>query len=497
MSETKVYVEIIEGSCRGQRFEFEEQDTFMIGRAPDCHCVVVGDNTFSRHHLFLEINGSNVMLKDLGSLNGTLVNGRRIYAGRGKGIDPSEAEPSLPEGLRDGDRIDAGKNVMILHIPTPAVCVDCGAEIAGKDKKACEFVNGAYLCLACRKREEDKNRPEKPRKAEVKPAEVRMNPKQREVAEQDPGAVVQELLRGFLELKIPRGDGPEIRGYTDLSKIGEGGFGVVYKAKRQRDGKTVAIKTMLQTRKPDKTKLLLFEREKEIIGQLRHPNIVRSESAGLWGDIHFIEMDFVNGGSIWDMMQDGKSAIDLNTAAPLILQMLEGLAYAHEAELVVTTTKGKKKQTGVIHRDLKPPNVLLARENGRVVAQLSDFGLAKAFGAAGCTQGSLSQSGRTCGSPPYMAPEHLTNYRYVKPATDVFEMAATIFHILTAQPVRSIPRGRDPFRCVLEEPIRRLSDHMRACPKGVSQVIDRALAVNPKDRYENGREFLKAMRKVL
>lgn len=496
MNDSQVSIDITEGSCKGQRFTFEEQDAFMIGRAADCRCMIKGDDTFSRHHLILEINGPNVTLKDLGSLNGTLVNGRRIYDGRGEDVDPAKAEPSRPEGLRDGDRIEAGKNVMILRIAAPAVCVDCGAEIAGKDKKACEFVNGSYLCLLCRKREEEKNRPGKPRE-EIRPAEIRMNPEQREVAELNPGAVVEDLLREFLNLQGAEGATPEIQGYADLTKIGEGGFGAVYKAKRVRDGRIVAIKTMLQTRKPDKMNLLLFEREKEIIVQLKHPNIVRSESAGTWNDIHFIEMDYVTGGSIWDMMQAGQRAIDLKTAAPFILQMLEGLAYAHEAEIIITTAKGKTKQTGVIHRDLKPPNVLLARENGKLVAQLTDFGLAKAFGAAGCTQGSLSQAGTSCGSPPYMAPEHLTNYKHVKPATDVFEMAATIFHILTGQLVRSCGPGRDPFKCVLEEPLRRIKDHLSGCPKGLGPVMDRALARDPKDRYANGREFLAAMRKAL
>lgn len=495
MSDNQVCIEVIEGSCKGQRINFAEQDTFMIGRAPDCRCVVKGDNTFSRHHLFLEINQANVTLKDLGSLNGTLVNGRLIYAGRGKDIDPEKAEPSQPVGLHDGDQIQAGNNLMILRISAPAVCVDCAAEIPDEDKKACEFVNGAYLCLGCRKREEEKNKPGRPK--EEKPADLRMNPRQREQAERHPAAVLDAMLLEFLNLRGAQSATPEIHGYTDLKKIGEGGFGVVYKARRICDGKIVAIKTMLQTRRPDQRKLLLFDREKEIISQLKHPNIVRSESAGIWNDIHFIEMDFVEGGSIWDLMKAGSQSIELKTAAPLILNMLEGLAYAHEVEVVVTTKKGKEKQKGVVHRDIKPPNVLLARENGKLVAKLSDFGLAKAFGAAGFTQGSLTQTGTTCGSPLYMALEHLVDYRDVRPPTDVFEMAATIFHMLTGQPIRSLGQGRDPFKCVLENPPRRLKDHLSKCPKALSTVMDCALAVDPKDRHANGRGFLEAMKKAL
>jgi eukaryotic-like serine/threonine-protein kinase len=497
MTQAQVAIEVTEGSCRGQRFEFEEQDSFMIGRGPDCKCVVQNDNTFSRHHLFLEINQSNVVLKDLGSLNGTKVNGKPIYTGRGKSVDPSEADASAPIGLRDGDRIEAGNNVMVLRIIAPVTCVDCEAVIAEQDKKACEFVNGTYLCLACRKREEEKEAAKKNAPAAAKPKpELKMNPMQRQAADRDPAAVVDELLRAFMQQQGTPGAPMTIKGYNNFTEIGRGGFGAVYKAQREQDGQWVAIKTMLQTRRPERMKMLLFDREKEIVSQLKHPNIVASEVSGVWDDIHYIEMEFVDGGSLHDLMNKGRSAIPLKTAAPLILQMLEGLAYAHDVEVEVTTRNGKQKQRGVVHRDLKPPNVLLSRSNGTLTAKLTDFGLAKAFGAAGFTMGAITKTGTACGSPPYMAPEHLVNYRMVKPPTDVYELAATIFHMLTGQFIRPM-LGRDPFKCVLEEPARRLKDCLPGCPAGLNEVMERALAPKPQDRYPNGREMLAAMKSAL
>jgi serine/threonine protein kinase len=259
------------------------------------------------------------------------------------------------------------------------------------------------------------------------------------------------------------------------------------------------IKTMLQTRKPPRVQMLLFDREKEIAVQLMHPNVVRAERAGAWNEIHFIEMEFMDGGSVWDLMTGGTRALPLDRAAPIILQALEGLAYAHEASVSVTTDKGKKTQRGVIHRDLKPPNILLTHQGGRVVAKLSDFGLAKSFAAAGCTQGSLSQSqaGSFCGSPCYMAPEHICNYKYVKPPTDVFEMAATFFHMLTGRPVWPLGPGKDIFKVILESEPLRLKDHLPSCPKPLAQVFDRALARDPAERPASGQELLDAMRKVL
>lgn len=492
----KVRLKVIEGSCKGRVFDFEEQDGFTIGRAPDCRCVVEGDPTFSRHHLLLEINQGNVILKDLGSLNGTCVDGVDIQ-GRDRSVAPEDAEPSKPIPLRDGARIQAGKIVMRLEIEGPAVCVDCGEDIPASEKKACEFINATYLCQACRNRENERNRRAAGR--EKKPEEVRMNREQREKADQNPAEVADALLREFLDLQNNRNGGPTIRGYKNLKKIGEGGFGLVYKAERVSDGATVALKTLLQTRKPPRKQAMLFDREKEIATQLVHPNIVRNADAGVWNDIHFIEMEFMEAGSVFDLMEKGAKIIPLRDAAPIMLQCLEGLAYAHEAKVTVNTTKGPKTVTGVIHRDLKPPNILLTRKNGQLVAKLSDFGLAKAFAAAGCTQGSLSQSmaGSFCGSPPFMAPEHLANYKYVKPTTDVFEMAATFFTMLTGQFVWPLKKGQDPIKVILESKPRRLADTLPDCSTKLCTVFDHAMARDPKRRYAKGREFLEGMKHAL
>lgn len=491
----KVSLKVIEGSCKGQTFDFEEQDNFTIGRAPECRCVVKGDQTFSRHHLLLEINQGNVILKDLGSLNGTRIDGMDIK-GRDHCVSPEDAKPSKPVPLRDGARIEAGSNVMVLQIEGPAICVDCGKEIPASEKKACEFINATYLCLTCRKREDERNR-RAARREEKKPEDVKMNVEQRRKADENPAEVANALLLEFLALQKKEKDTPEIRGYKNLKKIGEGGFGLAYKATRVSDGEVVALKTMLQTRKPPRKQAMLFVREKEIVTQLDHTHIVRCADAGVWNDIHFIEMEFMEAGNVFDLMSEGRKAISMNDASPIMLQCLEGLAYAHEVKVTVNTAKGRKTCTGVIHRDLKPPNILLTRKNGKLIAKLADFGLAKAFAAAGCTQGSLSEAGSFCGSPPFMAPEHLANYKYVKPTTDVFEMAATFFNMITGQFVWPMKKGRDPIRVILESRPRRLADSLPGCTKKLAEVFDRAMALDPKSRYANGREFLKAMKKAL
>ena len=147
---------------------------------------------------------------------------------------------------------------MILHIDGPAICVDCGKEIPAAQKKACEFINATYLCEACRNPEDEKNR-RLAHGEKKKPEEIKMNREQQARADENLGEVVDALPHEFLHLQAT----PEIRGYTHLEKIGQGGFGLVYKARRVSDGETVALKTMLQTRKPPKRLALFFEREKE------------------------------------------------------------------------------------------------------------------------------------------------------------------------------------------------------------------------------------------
>ena len=492
MKNRKVYIDMIDGPMKGARFLFRDQDTFMIGRSGDCTLTIKEDSTLSRHHMLIEVNESGVLIRDLGSLNGTKVNGRLIYSSKDRDVKDAPA----PEILKDGDSVEAGANVMILHIEQPVFCTDCGREIPAAEKKLYEFIDNSYLCYECRQKQGNLDLS---RDFDVarRPTHISIPEEICDLGEENPAKVLEELLRDYLKSQDQSEGSPQIQGYADLEILGEGGYGVVYKSRRVKDNKIVAVKTLLQTRKPGKRKIMMFEREKEIAAQLIHPNIVRCESAGIWNDIHFIEMEYIAGGSLWQLMEQGHRCIPLADAIPLILGILEGLAYAHDVEVYVTTDEGKVKQGGIVHRDIKPSNILLDKHESGVVAKLSDFGLAKAFGAAGCTPGLLSRTGTTCGSPLYMAPEHLTNFKYVKAAADVFELAATIFYMLTGQPIRPIRQEQDPFKSVLEDHPRRIRDYLDNCPEGLSEIMDCALAYEEKERFANGREFLKAFKEII
>jgi eukaryotic-like serine/threonine-protein kinase len=153
---------------------------------------------------------------------------------------------------------------------------------------------------------------------------------------------------------------------------------------------------------------------------------------------------------------------------------------------------------GVVPRDLKPPNILLQRRAGRQVAKIGDYGLAKAFQTAGMTKGQITRpAGGFAGSLHYMAREHVTEYKYLKPVTDVFELAATFFHMLTGRTVwPPAPQDR-MLKVILERSPLRLRDHFEGAPQKLYQAMDKALALEPTQRFQDGAEFLQAMREAL
>lgn len=497
----QVRLKVLSGPTEKSEYVFEEAGGFTFGRSSDCTCVMPeNDDTFSRHHFILEINPPTVALKDLGSLNGTYVNGTK-YGGRAMEVAPKDAKIGPAVDLRDSDKVTAGKFELEIVIDAPTLCVDCGLEIPREKRKAAEFVGGTYLCDGCRKKDADR---QKAKRLGVvigqrsgKPQPPLLNVDQRKRAEDDPAVVIRELFAALL--KLPDNERPaEVQGYRDLKEIGRGGFGVVYAATRISDGQRVALKTLLQTRKPPPRQVAIFERELEIAPQLRHPNVVRCERAGKWNDVHFLEMEFVDGGSVFDLMNSRHGRVPLADAAPIMIDALNGLAYAHTAPLTVTTKKGSTSTRGVVHRDLKPPNILLSGAKGRRIAKVADFGLAKAFSEAGMTKGAITASvGSFCGTLPYIAPEHLTNYRYLEPSTDVFEVAATFYHMLTGHMVWPMQPGVEPIRTIMEAKITPIERHLPSFPRTLATIFAQALSRDESHRFEDAGAMLKAMKTAL
>jgi serine/threonine-protein kinase len=243
-----------------------------------------------------------------------------------------------------------------------------------------------------------------------------------------------------------------------LDKLGEGGMGVVYRARYVVDNRHVAVK-LLPPDVANATILSRFERELEILKTLRHPNIVRSFGGTCEGNQRFYAMELVEGGTL-DKLLEERGKFSAEVAVQFALQMASGLAYAHER--------------GIVHRDVKPGNFLLTTA-GKL--KLSDFGLATVEAAT-----KITAAGKTMGTFPYMAPEQIRGRPPVSPQTDLYALGCVIFEMLTG---RTPFTGETPAEVMhkhLDTRPPRVAEFVADCPMGLESLVRDLLQKEPADR---------------
>jgi eukaryotic-like serine/threonine-protein kinase len=426
--QSRVRLEIVDGPLKGKKFEFAEHDTFVFGRAPDCHAHLPEDTYVSRHHFILEVNPPLARVRDLGSLNATHVNNRKC-GGREKGETPEEgAKRKYPAvDLNHGDRIRVGDTVMAVTIEHAKVQPDESAQVREQLARLIFEVN----------------------------------------------APKQKKAERFIE--------QQIGGYIVEKELGRGGFGAAYLARRMKDNQRIALKVMLSQVAVDKSNLEQFLREIRNVSSLKHPNIVQIFDFGSTEGIFYFAMEWCEGGGVDTLMAQHNGKLPLQWAKPIILQSLNALAHAHAK--------------GFVHRDLKPSNILLSSAQNNVVAKLSDFGLAKSFEKAGLS--GLTLTGNYAGTPYFLPREQITNFKYVKPVSDVWSMGATIYNMLTGTFPYSFSKERDPIDIILNDNIVPIWQRDKTLPINLCAVLDNALEKKAKDRYQTAAEMLAAIKQAL
>jgi serine/threonine protein kinase len=256
-----------------------------------------------------------------------------------------------------------------------------------------------------------------------------------------------------------------------LSLIGRGAMGVVYKARDPYIGRLVAVKRIsLSDLIPDEQKAEFKERffiEARAAGGLRHPNIVTIHDVDEADGAPFMAMEFVEGGSLAKLMKE-RGVLPVDQAVAIVRQVALGLAYAHER--------------GVIHRDIKPDNILMD-QGGRAV--ITDFG------AAHLTTSELTRTGEVLGTPHYMSPEQVVGDA-IDGRSDLFSLGVVFYLLLT---------GRRPFKgdtitsvCyhIVHSPPEPVPGTLPLAEKTAS-ILRRALAKNREDRFQSGLEFAEAL----
>jgi len=266
-----------------------------------------------------------------------------------------------------------------------------------------------------------------------------------------------------------------IEGYELLKKLGEGGMGAVYLARQKSMDRLVALKILRRNLARNQDFVGRFVREARLAGKLDHENLVRALDVGESGDYHYLAMEYVDGRNLSALLRE-KGVLPEKEALELVLQVARALEYADSHK--------------IIHRDIKPDNIMLTADG---VAKLTDLGLAKQTGS----ETHITQTGVMVGTPHYVSPEQARGEQDVDIRGDIYSLGATLYRLVT---------GSTPFEGSTAAVV--MTKHLNEEPPpprevnpnvshNTSRIIYRAMAKNREVRYQTPAELIADLRAVL
>jgi serine/threonine-protein kinase len=429
----RVTLNVVAGPQTGRTFSFDQHDTFMIGRSEDAQFCLPHDRFFSRHHCLIEIAPPQAFLRDLGSTNGTFVNGLRVETAH----------------LKAGDRIQGGETVLEVAVASdysepstpgqpyaektePSIitvpCLNCG--IPAKAESSRPDAKLSYVCEDCREK-------------------LKKNPQ-------------------------------PIPGYEMMRILGQGGMGSVMLARNTRDGRAVAIKTLLPEVAVSDQSLKRFMREIEVASSLQHKNIVSYIEHGTHNGIVYLVTEYVQGMDASRLAKARGGKLSYQEVVKIMEQTLAALDFAHGL--------------GFVHRDIKEQNILVDGTFPNYVAKLTDFGLSKSYKQTGMS--GVTMVGDVAGTIAYMPPEQVRDFKEVRPPSDIYACGMTAYSLLTGAHALDIsPKAgiSETVKAIFEKPIIPITSRIPEVPLKVAAVIETALAKQTDLRWRTAGEMRDAL----
>src|SRR6267143_4194813 len=266
--------------------------------------------------------------------------------------------------------------------------------------------------------------------------------------------------------------------YRVKGELGRGGMGAVYLAEQPGLGREVAIKELILSAVADPVALKRFMQEAQVMARTSHPNLVQVHDLEQIGDANYIVLEFVRGKSLRDALNQG--VLPLPQTFAIMHGVLQALDYAHKR--------------AIVHRDMKPENVLLSDEGDVKVA---DFGIARLMDDSGAGS-TATKTGTTVGTPQYMSPEQVASSK-VDGRSDLYSAGIMFYELVAGQPPFTASEADGPFTLMakhVQAPPKPPSVHRPGLDPELEHVILKALSKRPEDRFQTGQEFDEAMSRV-
>ncbi len=278
-------------------------------------------------------------------------------------------------------------------------------------------------------------------------------------------AIYQKKSRGLL-----------IGNYVILDKLGQGGMGVVFKARHRRLGRVGALKILPPSFARDRQAVMRFRREVEAAGRLKHPNVVAAVDADEDRGVHFLVMDFVQGRDLDHVVRE-RGPMPVSQALDCLMQAARGLEAAHAQ--------------GIVHRDIKPANLML---DSAGTVRVLDLGLARLVDAANpfgkSTAGRLTESGMYMGTIDYMAPEQAEDSHRVDHRADIYSLGCTLYFLLNAREPFDGATVLKRLMAHMERPAPSLRTTRPEVPASLEAVYQKMMAKSPADRPASMTELI-------